>query len=111
MRLVVAAALGAALGVSAHAAELTVPSGTYQLDPTHASMVWKVKHLGLSNYTARFNRFDATITLDAENPTASTVTATVDPASIDTDYPLAEQKDFNAWPSPLARRVPPTRPG
>ncbi|MEM6903547.1 MAG: YceI family protein, partial [Pseudomonadota bacterium] len=40
---------------------ITVPSGTYVLDPTHASIVWKISHLGLSDYTARFNSFDATV--------------------------------------------------
>jgi len=31
----------------------------YKLDKTHASLTWRVKHLGLSNYTARFTQFDA----------------------------------------------------
>lgn len=96
MRIALAAAFGTFFAFSAEAAQLTVPSGTYQLDPAHASLVWKIKHLGLSRYTARFNKFDATITLDAENPTGSEVTATIDPSSVDTDFPFADQKDFNA---------------
>ena len=28
----------------------SMPSGTYKLDKTHASLVWKVSHLGLSSY-------------------------------------------------------------
>ena len=42
-----------------------VNSGTYNLEKTHASLVWKVSHNGLSNYTARFTDFDAQIMLDA----------------------------------------------
>jgi polyisoprenoid-binding protein YceI len=68
-------------------ADFTVPSGTYTLDKGHASLTWKVNHLGLSNYTARFTRFDSTITLDAANPENSSVTAAIDPASVKTDYP------------------------
>jgi polyisoprenoid-binding protein YceI len=40
---------------------LTAPSGDYALDKTHASLTWRVSHLGLSNYTARFTNFDAQV--------------------------------------------------
>ncbi len=72
-----------------------LPSGSYQLDKTHASLLWKVSHLGLSNYTARFTRFDATIDFNAKDLTQSQVSATIDPLSIKTDYPYAEEKDFD----------------
>lgn len=78
------------------AQDLAAPSGAYKLDPTHASITWQVKHMGLSNYTARFTKFDIELNLDVETPANSTVTATVDPTSVRTDYPLADQKDFDA---------------
>lgn len=92
------AVLGLALTVPgvAKAQSLDIPSGTYKLDPTHGSVIWKVTHLGLSHYTARFNKLDATITLDAAHPDQSTVVATIDPASVDTDYPYPQNRDFNA---------------
>jgi polyisoprenoid-binding protein YceI len=73
-----------------------MPSGAYTLDKTHASLVWKVNHLGLSNYTARFKNFDATLNFDPKDPTKSTLVATVDPASVTTDYPNPSQVDFDA---------------
>ena len=73
-----------------------IPSGVYKLDKTHASLTWKVNHMGLSNYTARFTDFDATLKLDAENPEKSALTTTINPASVRTDYPNAEEKDFDA---------------
>jgi len=73
-----------------------VPSGTYALDKTHASVTWKVSHLGLSNYTARFTEMDASITFDAANPEKSSVMATINPASVETDFPNADQVDFDA---------------
>ncbi|MBV6633343.1 MAG: YceI family protein [Alphaproteobacteria bacterium] len=82
--------------LKANAEPITVPSGTYVLDPTHASIIWKVSHLGLSDYTARFNRFDATVDFNVEDPAASSVQVSIDPTSVDTDYPNAETKDFNA---------------
>ncbi len=73
-----------------------IPSGDYTLDPTHASLTWKVNHLGLSNYTARFTKLNATIHFDGTDPTKSTLTASVDPASLKTDYPTPEKEDFDA---------------
>ncbi|WP_374575872.1 YceI family protein [Phenylobacterium sp.] len=71
------------------------PAGTYALDKAHGSIVFRVNHLGLSNYTARFTRFDAELKFDPADPAASSVTATIDPASIQTDYPFKDV-DFDA---------------
>ncbi len=72
-----------------------VPAGTYKLDPNHASVTWKVSHMGLSRYTARFTKVDAQIVFDPSDPTKSSLTASVDPTSVRTDYPNAAQKDFD----------------
>jgi len=58
------------------------PAGTYKLDKAHASLDFRVSHIGFSNYTARFANWDAELQLDPKNPSASSVTATVDPASL-----------------------------
>jgi len=72
-----------------------MPSGLYKLDKTHASLTWKVSHLGLSNYTARFTEFDVDLMLNAQDPLRSRVKAVIDPTSIKTDYPHPEKKDFD----------------
>ncbi len=72
-----------------------MPAGVYTLDKTHASLTWKVSHIGLSDYTARFTKFDSELTFDPANPEASSVTVTIDPTSIKTDYPYPEKKDFD----------------
>jgi polyisoprenoid-binding protein YceI len=64
-----------------------VPAGTYTLDRNHASLIFRVNHLGFSHYTARFTRFEAELRLDPADPAASSVTATIDPSSIETDDP------------------------
>lgn len=84
----------AAAAFTVPAVALDVPSGTYTLDKGHASLTWKVGHLGLSNYTARFTEFDSTIEFNAEDPSKSSVTATVNPGSVETDYP--GETDFDA---------------
>jgi polyisoprenoid-binding protein YceI len=100
-KLILAAGLSAALLAAPAFAALSktpadTPTGTYALDKTHASVTWKVSHLGLSNYTARFAELDATLNWNAEDPTASTVSVTVNPASVRTDYPKTDKTDFDA---------------
>jgi len=73
-----------------------MPAGTYKLDDAHASLVWQVSHLGLSNYTARFTDMDATLHYTPENPEQSTVEVTINPLSIETDYPYPEKQNFDA---------------
>lgn len=99
-RLIAAALLLASFAATpAHAQEMTpwkdMPAGVYSIDKTHASLLWKVSHAGLSNYTARFKSFDADITFDPADLTKSKVTAKIDPASLETDYVPTAEKDFN----------------
>jgi polyisoprenoid-binding protein YceI len=72
---------------------VSLPAGDYRLDKSHASLVFKVSHLGFSNYTAAFSDFDAKLTLDPANPGAATLEATVDPRSLTLPSPPAGFKD------------------
>jgi len=82
-----------ALSACAFTAEQTpqtlraLPAGTYQLEKPHASLIFRVKHLGLSYYTARFTDFDATLDFDPGNPTAAKLNANINPLSVRTDHP------------------------
>lgn len=73
-----------------------LPAGSYTLDPMHASLIFRVNHLGFSNYTARFTRFDADLELDPADPESAQLVATIDPASVETDFSDPETLDFNA---------------
>jgi polyisoprenoid-binding protein YceI len=73
-----------------------VPAGAYTLDKAHASLIFRVNHIGFSNYTRRFKRFDATLQFDPANMARSSVTVSVDATSLETDYPSQEKLDFNA---------------
>ena len=73
-----------------------VPAGAYTLEKSHATLIFKVNHLGFSNYTARFKHFDAQLQFDPEKLAASQLTATVDARSIETDFPDPAKLDFNA---------------
>ena len=73
-----------------------IPAGTYELDPSHASLIFRVSHLGFSNYTARFKRFNAQLQFDPNNLGAAQLTADIDARSIETDFPDPAKLDFNA---------------
>lgn len=61
------------------------PAGAYNLDKSHASLVLRASHMGLSTYTTRFSRFDAELTFDPKNLPASTVVTTIDATSFEMD--------------------------
>jgi polyisoprenoid-binding protein YceI len=95
-------ALLAVLALAAHAAGVTaldkddppavpapsaapVPTGAYQMDKAHTSLVFRVNHLGFSTFTGRFTGVDAKLQFNARNPAASQVSVDIDPRTIEAD--------------------------
>lgn len=70
----------------------SLPAATYKMEKPHASLLIRVKHMGLSYYTMRFTDFDATLEFDPKNPTASHVKAIVNPLSVQADHPEDKEK-------------------
>ncbi len=87
----VAAVLFAAQPVSAE---------NYVIDTkgSHASINFKIPHLGYSQLVGRFNTFSGTFSYDDKNPSASKVTVDIDPASVDSNHAERDKhlrsKDF-----------------
>lgn len=65
----------------------SLPTGAYQLEKPHASLLARVKHMGLSSYTVRLTDFDVTLDFDPANPAASKVHAIINPLSVQADHP------------------------
>ncbi len=63
------------------------PAGVYKLDPRHASATVKLAHMGLSHYTMRFDTIAGSYTYDPTHPTATQISVTIDPKSVDTADP------------------------
>ncbi|MEM0955869.1 MAG: YceI family protein [Pseudomonadota bacterium] len=87
--------------------KIVAPAGTYQVDINHATLAFSVQHLGLSNYVGRFNAYDLTIELNPEDVSSSSVSVTIDPTSVDTDYVGDYQgthpdSSFTSWEEDLA---------
>lgn len=62
-----------------------MPAGTYNLDKTHASLLFEISHLGFSHYAGRFDDFDAKLDFKPDNLAASKVEATIQAKSVDTN--------------------------
>jgi polyisoprenoid-binding protein YceI len=73
---------------------------TYQVDTTHSSMVFRVKHLGLANFYGRFNAISGSFTLDddaAKNTFQIQIqTDSVDTANAKRDQHLKSLDFFNS---------------
>ena len=64
-------------------------AGTWAIDPVHSEVSFVVRHMMVSKVRGRFDTFEGTI-VTAEDPLASSVTASVDLSSINTGQ---EQRD------------------
>lgn len=73
---------------------VNVASGAYTLDPHHTTVTARARHFGLSNYVLRFNGVSGMLNFNAEDPSQSSVEATVSVASLDTPY--TGDRDFDA---------------
>ena len=71
-----------ALAVSTDPAEM--PANTYVLEASHASVIGKVSHFGLSMYRFRFDKFDATYMYDPAKPEAAQLSVSIDVNSLNT---------------------------
>lgn len=69
-----------------------IPSGVYALDPNHASITFRVLHLGFSRYTGRFDKFDATLDFDSANPENSKLDVIINPNSVNTNNAKLEEE-------------------
>ncbi len=72
-------AIAAGLATSASAAV-----ETYTIDPVHSSVGFSIRHV-ISKVPGRFTQFSGIITVDRDNLENSSVTATIDVGSINTD--------------------------
>jgi polyisoprenoid-binding protein YceI len=69
---------------------LTIPviadAATWQIDPDHSSLQFKVRHLTVSNVKGDFSKAKGVVTLDDQDITKLTVEVTIDAASVNTGH-------------------------
>ncbi len=63
------------------------PAGLYAIDPAHTAVIAKVPHIGYSLSVFRFGKVDGSLTWDPARPAKSSLSASVETASIATPVP------------------------
>lgn len=76
------AALGAIIALSLPALAL---AATWNIDPEHSHVGFKVRHLMVSNVKGHFEKFSGTVDIDDKDITGSKVSVTIDTSSINTN--------------------------
>src|SRR4030042_3104076 len=76
-------------------------TSTWTIDPTHSIVEFAVKHLVVTTVKGRFRELEGTLEIDEAHPEDSSVSASIDVASIDTsvadrDAHLRSDDFFNA---------------
>lgn len=66
-------------------APLNTFATTYELDPYHSSIQFKVKHLMITNVKGVFEKFRGTVAIDEKDITKSKVNVTIEMASVNTN--------------------------
>lgn len=66
-------------------------AGQYSLDKKHASLLFKVPHMGLSSYIGRFNDFDASLDFDPDDIANAKLDAIIEIISLDINNPGLEE--------------------
>ena len=83
-------------------------AGSYQLDPDHASVLFRVNHFGFSEFRGRFDGVIGSMDLDNANPENSAVSVEIDVRSLHTVVPkldgeLLASNMFDVERYPVAR--------
>lgn len=78
------AATPAPAAAAAYPIAVDLPAGAYRLDPRHANVSFRIRHLGLARFVARFDTEEATLEFDPADPARSRLTASVDANSVNT---------------------------
>lgn len=89
----IAAAAASLLTVSAQAQD--VPGGTYNLDPTHTTVVFGVSHVGFSLYRGTLNDVSGSLSWDAADPTKSSLTVSIGADSVHSPAAVSHADNAN----------------
>lgn len=66
------------------------PDGTYRIDPQHTNVLFTIGHVGITQFTGRFDKIAGSYTFNAQNPGKDRVQITIPAARINTGYVLRD---------------------
>lgn len=79
-----------ALSPTAEGTAAPARAETFRVDTGHSSVIYRVQHLGVSNFYGTFKDVSGTVVLDEDKPSDSSVEIAIDAASVDS---RSEQRD------------------
>jgi polyisoprenoid-binding protein YceI len=79
-------------------AQISLPTGTWKVDPVHSSVEFRVKHLGIATVKGRFKEFEGTLEVgdDGARAYGKAVVASVDTGEPQRDDHLRSADFFDA---------------
>jgi polyisoprenoid-binding protein YceI len=88
--------------VSTAAAQISLPTGTWDVDPVHSSVEFQVKHLGIATVKGHFNEFEGKLEVGPDGAKAhgKAVVASVDTREPQRDAHLRSADFFDAESHP-----------
>ncbi len=63
-------------------AEVSVAPGSYGVDSTHSSVIFRIKHAGVTNFYGRFNKLTGSWTFDPDDLSTASFNFEIDNASV-----------------------------
>jgi polyisoprenoid-binding protein YceI len=63
---------------------LSAPKGKYKVEPNHTSVLFCIRHSGISDYCGRFNTISGSMTFNGAQPEKSALSVEIDVNSLDT---------------------------
>jgi polyisoprenoid-binding protein YceI len=72
-------------------APLTVSAQTYNVDPSHTTIQFKVRNMGFMSVTGAFDKFKGTVDIDETDITKSKADVTIDISSINTGINMRDK--------------------
>jgi polyisoprenoid-binding protein YceI len=82
------------------ATTIVTPTGTWAVDPTHSSVEFQVKHMGIATVRGKFNAFEGTLDLASGEASGTVEVASVDTNESQRDEHLRSADFFNAAEHP-----------
>jgi YHS domain-containing protein len=79
----------------AKSATVLNPTGGYQVDSVHSTVIFKIKHLNTSWTFGRFDRVSGTFSIDATKPEKSSLAVEIEAESVDTGQAKRDETQVN----------------
>jgi len=77
---------------------VNLEKGSYQIDPAHTSVLFKINHMGMSTFVGRFNESEASLEFDPAHMENAKLTALIKIPSIDVNNTdLEETLKGSSW--------------